>query len=141
GGETRLLRDLVGRCTAQGLAARAAVADTPGAAHAVARFGGQAVTVVPVGGSEAALAPLPIEALRLPGDTADGLRLLGLEHVAQLAATPRAPLTRRFGPVVTQRLDQAHGVVFEPIAPVVPAELVQARLGFVEPLLTPDAFA
>ena len=40
GGETRLLRDLVSRLLAQGFAARAAVADTPGAAHAMARFGG-----------------------------------------------------------------------------------------------------
>ena len=39
GGETKLLRDLVGRLAAQGIAAHAAVADTPGAAHAVARFG------------------------------------------------------------------------------------------------------
>ena len=39
GGETKLLHDLVGRLAAQGIAAHAAVADTPGAAHAVARFG------------------------------------------------------------------------------------------------------
>jgi protein ImuB len=141
GGETKLLRDLLARLAAQGVTARAAVADTPGAAHAVARFGKAAVTVVPVAAPRATLAPLPIEALRLPGDIVDGLRLLGFEHVAQLAATPRAPLTRRFGPLVATRLDQALGVVFEPIVPVFPPELMQARLGFVEPLLTAEAFA
>jgi protein ImuB len=141
GGETKLLRDMVGRLAAQGVTARAAVADTPGAAHAVARFGEAAVTVVPVGTAEAALAPLPIEALRLPDEIADGLRLLGFESVGQLAATPRAPLTRRFGPLVATRLDQATGAVFEPIVPVFPPDLVQARLGFVEPLLTAEAFA
>jgi protein ImuB len=167
GGETKLLRDLVSRLAAQGIAAHAAVADTPGAAHAVARFGihkvkeaakdspspcglgprsgprpgGGGVFVVPIGETETALAPLPIEALRMPPEITDGLRLLGFETVAQLAATPRAPLTRRFGPLVTTRLDQALGAVFDPIAPVFPPDLVQARLGFVEPLLTAEAFA
>ena len=132
---------MLARLAAQGVTARAAVADTPGAAHAVARFGKAAATVVPVAAPRAALAPLPIEALRLPRDIADGLRLLGFEHVAQLAATPRAPLTRRFGPLVATRLDQALGTVFEPIVPVFPPELMQARLGFAEPLLTAEAFA
>jgi protein ImuB len=152
GGETKLLRDLVGRLAAQGIAAHAAVADTPGAAHAVARNdspspqppptrgGGGSIVVVPIGETPAALAPLPIEALRLPPGIADGLRLLGFETVAQLAATPRAPLTRRFGPLVATRLDQALGAVFEPITPVFPPDLPQARLGFVEPLLTAEAF-
>jgi protein ImuB len=154
GGETKLLRDLVSRLAAQGIAAHAAVADTPGAAHAVARCGvsfsssprppparGGGVFVVPIGETPASLAPLPIEALRIPPNIADGLRLLGFETVAQLAATPRAPLTRRFGPLVTTRLDQALGAVFEPIAPVFPPDLVQVRLGFVEPLLTAESFA
>ena len=183
GGEAKLLRDLVGRLVAQGIAARAAIADTPGAAHAVARFGeereskkdtpspcgrglgggvraiatsdgshpsahppptrggGVHVFVVPVGDTAAAVTPLPIDSLRLPAAITDGLHLLGFETVAQLAATPRAPLTRRFGPLVTTRLDQAFGMVFEPIVPVFPPDLVQARLTFVEPLLTAEAFA
>ncbi len=138
GGETRLLRDLVSRLLARGFAARAAVADTPGAAHAVARFGGQEVTVVPSGGS---LAHLPVAALRLPEETVDGLRLMGITQIGALAALPRAPLVRRFGTLVTTRLDQAFGRVAEAIEPEFPPELIQTRLTFVEPLLTPDAFA
>jgi protein ImuB len=141
GGETRMLRDLVSRLLAQGFAARAAVADTPGAAHAVARFGGQEVTVVPADGQEAALARLPLAALRLPAETLDGLRLMGIEQIGALAALPRGPLVRRFGALVTTRLDQAFGRVAEAIEPVVPPELIQARLTFLEPLLTAEAFA
>lgn len=148
GGETRLLRDLVARCEARGLAARAAIADTPGAAHAVARHesfsrkaGADRVKIVPIGAIKSALAPLSIAALRLPPDTLESLRLLGFERVEQLAAVPRAPLTRRFGPLVANRLDQALGTVFEPIVPLVPPDLPQARLTFVEPLLTAEAFA
>ena len=141
GGETRLLRDLVSRLLAQGFAARAAVADTPGAAHAMARFGGQEVTVVPSGGQRAALARLPLGALRLPEATLDGLRLMGIEQIGALATLPRAPLVRRFDALVTTRLDQAFGGVPEAIEPAFPPELIQARLSFVEPLLTADAFA
>ena len=147
GGETRLLRDLVSRLLVQGFAARAAVADTPGAAHALARFGGlarfgaQEITVVPSGAQEAALARLPLAALRLPEETLDGLRLMGIEQIGALAALPRAPLVRRFGALVTTRLDQAFGRVAETIEPEFPPELVQARLTFVEPLLTAEAFA
>src|SRR6185437_5247475 len=85
GGETRLLRDLLSRLLAQGFAARAAVADTPGAAHAMARFSGQEVTVVPSGGQGNALAGLPPAALRLPEESLDGLRLMGIEQIGTLA--------------------------------------------------------
>ena len=48
---------------------------------------------------------------------------------------------RRFGALVTTRLDQAFGRVAEAIEPVFPPELIQARLTFIEPLLTAEAFA
>jgi protein ImuB len=133
GGETRLLRDLVSRLNA----ARAAVADTPAVAHAVARFGNGGV-VPPCAD---VMADFPIEALRLPADVLANLRLMGFERVGPLAAAARAPLVRRFGPLLALRLDQAAGTVFEPIVPVVPPTLIQARLTFVEPLLTAEAFS
>ncbi|MBV9251293.1 MAG: DNA polymerase Y family protein [Acetobacteraceae bacterium] len=141
GGEMRLLRDLVSRLSQQGFMARAAVADTPAAAHAMARFGGQEIAVIPAGAPAETLSNLPVEALRVPAEMADGLRLLGLEHIGLLLATPRAPLVRRFGALLATRLDQARGAVFEPIDPIFPPEVVQARLTFVEPLLTAEAFS
>jgi len=141
GGETKLLRDLVSRLLVQGFAAHAAVADTPGAAHAMARFGAREIVVLPCGGQNAALARLPLAALRLPDATLDGLRLMGIEQIGALAALPRAPLVRRFGALVTTRLDQAFGRASEAIEPEFPPELIQARLTFVEPLLTAEAFA
>jgi len=137
GGETRLLRDLLRRLHAQGLAVRAAVADTPAVAHAVARFGGGGV--VPSGA--AVMADFPIDALRLPAGMLADLRLMGFERVGPLAKAARAPLVRRFGPLLAARLDQAAGRLFEPIMPIVPPALIQARLAFVEPLLTAEAFS
>ncbi|HEY4174829.1 MAG TPA: DNA polymerase Y family protein [Rhodopila sp.] len=137
GGETRLLRDLVRRLGDEGWPACAAVADMPAVAHAVARFGGGGV----VPSCADVMADFPIEALRLPDDVLASLRLMGFERVGPLAAAARAPLVRRFGAGLGLRLDQAAGTVFEPIVPVFPSTLIQARLTFVEPLLTAEAFS
>ena len=146
-GETRLLRDLLRRLRSQGWAAHAAIADTPAVAHAVARFGGGGV--VPSGAkvpsasvpSAQVIADFPIEALRLPPAMLADLRLMGFEQVGTLAAAARAPLVRRFGPELATRLDQAAGVLFEPIMPIAPPASIQTRLAFIEPLLTAEAFS
>jgi protein ImuB len=140
GGETALLAALLEGLARQGLAARAAVAGTPGAAHAVARYAAWDEPVaVPPGVEAEALGPLPVAALRVPAETVDGLRRLGLGRVEQLLAAPRAPLARRFGPGLLLRLDQAVGRVPEPIEPRFPPELIQERLAFAEPLLAAEA--
>ena len=141
GGETAMLESLVRQLGRGGLQGRVAVADTPGAAHALARFGGKPVVVVEVGQATDALALLPVAALRIDARTAGGLRRLGLDLVGQLEATPRAPLVRRFGTGLLSRLDQAMGRVREPIRPVLPLEVIAVRHDFVEPLCTAEAFA
>ncbi len=100
GGETRLLRDLAGRLKRAGFMARAAIADTWAAAWALARFAA-AGTIAPVGGTSAALAPLPVTALRLPAEMAAALRRLGFDTIAELEAAPRVSLALRFGPALT----------------------------------------
>src|SRR3954471_2575259 len=72
GGEAALARDLLTRLRRQGFAARVAVADTPGAAWAVARYGEQGI--VPHGETEAAMLPLPIAALRVDAGTVTDLK-------------------------------------------------------------------
>jgi protein ImuB len=141
GGERAMLEAVLARLAADGVAARAAIADTPGAAHTLARHAPDPVTVAPPGDTVAAIAPLPIAGLRLPAEAVAPLRRLGLETVADLLALPRAPFARRFGAAVLQRLDQAVGRVAEPITPVTPPGTPQARLAFPEPLLTAESFA
>ena len=141
GGEGALLDVLAGHLARRGLTGKAAIADTPGAAHALARFGDAALTLVPAGATADALALLPVAALRIETQTTDGLRRLGLDLVGQVAAAPRGPLARRFGPGLLLRLDQALGRVAEPIRPVVPPETIVVRRSFAEPLCTADAFA
>jgi protein ImuB len=141
GGEAAMLAMLVERFAASGVEARAAVADTWGAAHAAARYVDRARLVVPQGESEALLRRLPIVALRLDPGIVAGLAVLGFERVGDLLDQPRAPLTLRFGPELWRRIDQALGKVAEPIEPLRPAEIVEVRRVFGEPIGAPETIA
>jgi protein ImuB len=132
GGEANVIRDLVERLTSKGIAARAAVADAPGAAWAVARYGGD--PIVSRGAAVDAVAGLPVQALRLDQKTLDAMHRLGIERIGQLAAMSRAPMTRRFGTQTALRLDQALGRAFEPISPLVPLETPSQSIVFAEPI-------
>lgn len=116
GGEARFCRRLLAFCRRAGFTARVAIADTPGAAHALARFGREDIAVVPAGGTLEAVAPLPIAALRLAGGALAAARKFGFETIADLLPVARGPLARRLGLATINRLDQALGATAEPIA-------------------------
>ncbi|MDO7841594.1 DUF6504 family protein [Sphingomonas immobilis] len=139
GGEARMARRIVRLMARLGFTARVAVADTTGAAWAMARYGRDALTIVAPAAHIDALAPLPLAALRLDSRAVDALLHLGVDSVGQLAAMPRAPLVRRFGGAIALRLDQASGRVAEPLDPVVPAEPIAAVQRFAEPIATAEA--
>ncbi len=141
GGEAALLDDALNRLAGLGWTARAALADTAGAAWALARFGDGRARIVPSGGQRAAIAPLPLAALRLPPAAAEGLERVGLRRVADLFDTPRAPLAARFGPVPARRLAQALGEEPEPLSPRAPAVPRRVRLSLPEPVATAEDIA
>jgi protein ImuB len=134
GGEDALLDDLAARLERIGYARRLALADTPGAATALARFGPEPLVIVPPGKTAAALAPLPVAALRLEGAAVEALNRLGLRRIRDLEGLPRAPLAARFTRQVTDRLDRAHGRRAEPVSPEREAPRFHVRLGFAEPI-------
>ncbi len=139
--EAGLVHTLLARFARDGLHARAGVADTPGAAHALARFAAHEGPAFAAPGDQAtAIAPLPVAALRLAPETEATLRRLGFAQVAHLARIPRAMLARRFGTLLCLRLDQAHGRAAEPLIPLPPDRVLQQREAFLEPLLTAEAF-
>lgn len=117
------------------------VADSWGAAHACARFYKNATLVLPRQDSTRALHSLPIAALRLNRDIVDGLRVLGFETIGDAAAQPRAPLTLRFGPELARRLDQAFGILPEPIDPIRTPDLIEIRRSFAEPIGAAETIA
>lgn len=134
GSERTLLEDLAFRLEACGLTARAAIADSPGAAWAMARFADQPLSVVAPGEAEDALALLPVAALRLPGDVTQALQAVGLRRIEDLIPLPRAPLAARFGELLAKRLDQALATADEPISPRRPVPAMASRLAFAEPI-------
>ena len=142
-GEEALAADLIARLGRQGSAGHIAIADTLGAAWALARFAeaGQRAVILPAGEARAGLAPLPVEALRLDPATAQGLRRVGLKWVGDLQAMPRDALARRFGERVTQRLDQVLGDLPEPLSPLGKTPVRRVRLSFAEPIAEPADLA
>lgn len=134
GGEERMLTGLVNRLGASGIFARAAVADTWGAAHAAARFLAAPVCIVPPGAAGKVVAPLPIFGLRIPPETVTGLHVLGFATIGEVLAVPRAPLVLRFGTLIGRRMDQLLGMVHEPVDPLRAPEHVSVRKVFGEPI-------
>lgn len=141
GGEASMLEGIVSRLLSKGVAARAAVADCWGAAHALARFSPETIHIAPPGHGPDPLVPLPLEALRIPYQMAADLRVLGFERIGDLLAQPRAPLTLRFGPELDRRLRQALGELAEPIDAIRPPEAIEARQAFAEPIGAAETIA
>lgn len=120
GGEAEMMRDIEARLSRLGLTAQLAIAPTRGAAWALARLGGVRERCA-AEDLAARMAPLPIAALRLTGDTRLLLQRLGLKKVGDLAAVPRLSLARRFSRAALPenpllRLDQMMGRLAEPVA-------------------------
>src|SRR5437763_8728771 len=135
GGESALVADISRRLLRQQIAHRIAVASTLGAAWALARHAADAgAPALPTHEDErAALAPLPVEALRLDPATVQGLRRVGLRHVGELYPMPRDALARRFGATMAQRLDQALDLFPEPLSPLGEPPSRPGRLSFAAP--------
>lgn len=115
--DRRLATQALGDLLRRGLQARAAVADTVGAAYALAAFGSQTLTIAAEGHTAAHLAPLPPASLRIDPRHAATLDALGVRTVGDLLMLPRASLRSRFGPGFLRRIEQALGEAPEPITP------------------------
>lgn len=123
GGEGLMLGAIRQRLSRAGLSVRIGCGDTRGAAWARAHYG-----------PDAALTDLPVAALRLDQGVVSGLQRMGLRSIGQLAATPRAPLARRFGRGLLMRLDQALGDQPEQISPAAEPPHYGLRLTLPDPI-------
>ncbi len=134
----RLLQDLDARLRAFGLVPRLAVADTAGAAWAIARYGRVERAVVRRGAEKQALAALPLAGLRLSAGARSLMRRLGLRRIGDVIDQPRAPFAARFEAEFLQRLDQALGRAPEPLITVVPPPAYRVQATFVEPIMSAE---
>jgi protein ImuB len=134
GGEAELMADYRARLAASGVFVRCAIADTPGAAWALAHHGKGAEIIAPPNGQADMLAYLPPAALRLEPAAAAQMERLGLRLLFQILGLPRAPLARRFGQHTLTRIDQAMGRAEEALTYRRPPHPWFARLAFFEPI-------
>lgn len=116
-----------------GLHCRHALASTPEAAQALARF-----QSVPAADEKAAMLRLPVAALRADAETELALRRAGLKTIGDLAGRPSAPLAARFGAETTDMLARLLGKSDSRITPrrAEPALLFERR--FAEPIAQTD---
>ncbi len=135
GGEAGMLAEMEASLAMLGVSARLALAPTCGAAWALARFGAVRAICADV-------APLPVAALRLDGETVLLLNRLGLRTIGHLANLPRLSLARRFSraapaqnPLI--RLDQMTGQLPEPVSPPEEPANFRADARLAEPIFDP----
>ncbi len=137
-GEDTLAASLRAALEGFGLTVRLALADTPGAAWALAHYSAEDPAVVPSGAGRSelkeALAELPVTALRLSADVADALASFGLDRICTLSVMESVKVAERFGPEPVRHLEQALGLRKEPIAPLRPRLLREVRRAFAEPI-------
>jgi len=183
GGEHAMLAGMRDRLAHYGFTVRAAIAETIGAAWALARYSSSprvsgerkgahrdsdgigegrpdivqspGAPHLPVaeatgpffspfaGGEDKELGTLPIEALRIDGESARTLRRLGLKTVGALLDIPRASLARRFrgeviGENVLMRLDEMMGHRDEPLNPLNPPSSFMAHRALMEPVISSE---
>jgi protein ImuB len=127
GGDDALAQQVVRAFKRRGYVVRVAIADTIGAAWALAHFGKESPTVVPPGQTVSALAELPVAALRV-NESADVLAEVGINRIGELVMVPRDALADRFGPELLQRLDQATGAAREVISSYRPLPDIVAEI-------------
>lgn len=135
GGEHGYLKEIVTRLRGKGYDVRGAMADTIGAAWAVARYG-KVRPVISPGMQMEALLDLPPAALRLGPEVADRLHRLGFYTIKSFIGIKRPALRRRFGYHLLSRLDQALGNEDEPMQLLHPMEPFHERLPCLEPVCT-----
>ncbi len=133
GGESSLAGQVAEKFRRRGYAVRLAIADSIGAAWALAHFAETPAVVTDPGSSFEALGALPVEALRLPDATADLLNELGVHEIGQLSWLPRSSLSSRLGSELGRRLDQAQGLIEEIIAADRPTQEPEARWSLEHP--------
>ncbi|HEY1656522.1 MAG TPA: hypothetical protein VGF86_15575 [Candidatus Tumulicola sp.] len=105
---------------------RLGAGDTKIAARAAAHFNDG--TVCAAGRARALLAPLPLALVDVDRDTAERLRLLGIDRLGDLARLPHGPFVRRFGPQAARWHALANGIDRTPFVPRGHAVAIEAAL-------------
>ncbi|MET4082606.1 protein ImuB [Pedobacter sp. UYP30] len=144
GGERAYYTEIISKLRLRGYEVRGAVADTIGAAWAVARFG-EISPIVKTGQQVDVLLSLPPAALRLDSlenlgysgeEILKRLHKLGMHRIGNFINIPRSVLRRRFGEGLLLRMEQALGIKEEQFVSIQIPEPYRESLPSLEPIRT-----
>ncbi|MBI4719083.1 MAG: DNA polymerase Y family protein [Planctomycetes bacterium] len=132
-GEWNLLRQAMEAVARRDVQVRGAIADTLGAAWALAHAHPDAAVIAEPGQTAAYVAPLPVWSLRIDRASVAMLDCMGVETVEALLHLPRSSLAMRFGDDWLDRLDGALGDLPEVPVPFRPRPAVSRGVEFGAP--------
>ncbi len=133
-GEKNLLRKAWEGVESSRFTVRGAIADTPGAAWALAHAHPDGAVIAEPGRSLAELAALPTWSLRIDPPAVAALASVGVRTIASLLHLPRSSLVSRFGQGVLDRIDQALGDLPEVLTPYRPQAALTSSLDWGAPI-------
>ena len=134
GGERPMAEHAQIRLESMRITSAAGIADTKGAAWALARFGGRPVNIVEPGRMLEALEELPLAALNLPMRLVADLSRTGIRTIGQLNAIKPAEVASRFGTGLTDSLARVLGGAPDPLRLQSPRTAYAARMTLPDPI-------
>ncbi len=134
GGERGLADYAAERLQDMQFTTRIGIADTKGAAWALAHYGRQAIELAEPASIPDALKSMPVEALRLAPKVSADLRRVGLKTIGQLYPIKSGELARRYGLELPQALSKTLGQTTDPLTPHAIDPVYAARMNLPEPI-------
>jgi len=134
GGEVEMAETIRQRAYDLSMTVRIGIADTKGAATALARFASSPVAIAPAGETAKALEAFPIAALGLEDSLVHDIRRTGLQTIGQLYGIRSSELARRFGLSLTSAVDRALERTPDPVVPASADPVYAARATLPDPI-------
>lgn len=134
GGEAEMAQYALDKLEHMQISAKIGVADTKGAAQALARHTPQQVSISKQGNIKEDIEQLPVEALRISTIITHDLRRVGFKNIGQIYAIRHAELARRFGLDLVQALSKTLGQTPDPVSPMASDPIFAARMSLPEPI-------
>lgn len=132
GGEAAMIEEICLMLGDLGVEAYGGLAETKGAAKALARFGGETRIIEPGRGRDG-LAAMPVEALGAGGSVMFELKRLGLHRIGDLYPLKSADLAKRFGFAFLAQFEQLLGISADPVLPAATQPVFSARITLPDP--------
>lgn len=134
GGEPAMARHTEERFADMRFATKIGIADTKGAARAMARYSGQSLFISHPGQTRQDLARLPIEAFDVPAKVQTDIRRIGFKTIGDLYPVKHSELARRFGVETVTALSKMLGQFPDPVSPKAADPVYAARMNLPEPI-------